>query len=254
MAIPSFPSEDIIEDKSNIQSRATSPSEQQKVVNEAKKYIGVPYVWGGTTPAGFDCSGLVQYVYKNAVGINLPRVTTQQEISGKEVSLNSLSPGDLLFFGNRGATYHVAIYIGNNQYIHAPQPGETIKIASISSYFMPSFARRVLNDSYTEKPIQIPNGKTTVTIEGSIAIITSTLTGTDEQLAAVKKVECPTWSLNDSNNKVWHLAQKINKNTYEARIDLSIYKQYGDYQTDTYVTMSDDRISRISNSYYRYEQ
>lgn len=156
VAIPNLPSENIIEDNSHIQSRATSPSDQQKVVNEAKKYLGVPYLWGGTTPAGFDCSGLVQYVFKNAVGINLPRVTTQQENAGKEISLNSLSPGDLLFFGDRGATYHVAIYIGNNQYIHAPQPGETVKVASISSYFMPSFARRVLNDNYTPEPKPVP--------------------------------------------------------------------------------------------------
>ena len=151
LKIPKLPDVAVEAAEVGPQSRATSPNDQQKVVNEARKYLGVPYVWGGTTPAGFDCSGLVQYVYKNAVGIALPRVTTQQETTGKEVSLSSLSPGDLLFFGNRGATYHVAIYIGNNQYIHAPQPGETVKVATMSG-FAPSFARRVLNDNYVPGP------------------------------------------------------------------------------------------------------
>ena len=67
-------------------------------------------------------------------------------------------------------------------------------------------------------------------------------------------MQYPTWSLNDSNNKIWHLAKKIDKDTYEARIDLSVYKQYRKYQTDSYATMYDGRISRISNSYYTHEQ
>lgn len=147
IAIPKLPSENIIEDNSYIQSRATSPSDQQKVVNEAKKYIGVPYLWGGTTPAGFDCSGLVQYVFKNSVGINLPRTAAQQGATGKEVSLNSLLPGDILFFVDNGETYHDAIYIGNNQFIHSPEPGESVQVTSMQ-YFAPSFARRVLDDNY----------------------------------------------------------------------------------------------------------
>ncbi|MBM7690298.1 cell wall-associated NlpC family hydrolase, partial [Enterococcus ureilyticus] len=115
------------------------------VVNLALKYLGVPYLWGGNTPAGFDCSGLVQYVYKNAVNITVPRVTTGQESSGKEVSLSSLQKGDLLFWGNRGRTDHVAIYIGNNKFIHAPQPGGVVEIVNINSY-KPNFARRILPD------------------------------------------------------------------------------------------------------------
>ena len=90
-------------------------AQQQKVVQEANKYLGVPYVSGGNTPKGFDCSGLTQYVYSHAVNISLPRVTTAQEKVGSEVSLNSLQPGDLLFYGMRGNTTHVGIYIGNNK-------------------------------------------------------------------------------------------------------------------------------------------
>lgn len=127
--------------------------QQAAVVNTAKKYIGVPYLWGGTTPAGFDCSGLVQYVYKEAVNLSLPRVTTGQETCGKAVSLNDLRPGDLLFWGPAGQTYHVAIYIGNGQYIHAPQPGQTVQYGNMKD-FTPSFARRLLKES-DPKPVQI---------------------------------------------------------------------------------------------------
>ncbi|WP_208422433.1 C40 family peptidase [Latilactobacillus fragifolii] len=116
----------------------------QTVINAALSQIGTPYVWGGTTPGqGLDCSGLVQYAYAQA-GISLGRVTTAQEGAGQRVSLDNLQPGDILFWGGAGASYHDAIYIGGGQYVHAPQPGESVKTASISSYFMPSFAVRVL--------------------------------------------------------------------------------------------------------------
>ena len=111
------------------------------VISIAQQYIGVPYVWGGSTPSGFDCSGLVQYVYKQA-GISLPRVTSQQEYMGTKISLYALKPGDLVFWGTRGNTHHVAIYIGNNQYIHAPQPGQAVQVGSFS-WFKPDFGVRL---------------------------------------------------------------------------------------------------------------
>ena len=111
------------------------------VISIAQEYIGVPYVWGGSTPSGFDCSGLVQYVYKQA-GISLPRVTSQQEYMGTKISLYALQPGDLVFWGTRGNTHHVAIYIGNNQYIHAPQPGQAVQVGSFS-WFKPDFGVRL---------------------------------------------------------------------------------------------------------------
>jgi cell wall-associated NlpC family hydrolase len=101
----------------------------QDVVNDAKKYLGVPYVWGGTNPAtGLDCSGLVQRVYKD-LGIDLPRVASDQMNAGTAVpSLAQAKPGDLLVM--HGAQ-HIGIYLGSNQYIHAPMPGQNVQIADI---------------------------------------------------------------------------------------------------------------------------
>lgn len=120
----------------------TAPTQNvSDVISIAQQYIGVPYVWGGSTPNGFDCSGLVQYVYKQ-VGISLPRVTSQQEYMGTKIALSALQPGDLVFWGTRGNTHHVAIYIGNNQYIHAPQPGQAVQVGSFS-WFKPDFGIRL---------------------------------------------------------------------------------------------------------------
>ncbi|MFL2081745.1 C40 family peptidase [Latilactobacillus sakei] len=122
---------------------AQTSGNAQTVINAALSQIGTPYVWGGSTPGvGLDCSGLVQYAYSRA-GVSLGRITTAQEGAGQRVPLNSLQPGDIIFWGGAGASYHDAIYIGGGQYVHAPQPGESVKIGTISSYFMPSFAVRV---------------------------------------------------------------------------------------------------------------
>lgn len=125
-----------------------SNSQHDTVVNFALQYLGVPYVWGGSTPKGFDCSGLVQYSYKNALGVSLPRVSKDQGAQGRYVSLDNLQKGDLLFWTSNGAvsgTYHVAMYIGNGQFIQAPKPGEHVKITNISSY-RPHYAKRILPD------------------------------------------------------------------------------------------------------------
>lgn len=115
----------------------------QAAISAAQSQIGVAYSWGGETPGvGFDCSGLTQWALAKA-GVSIPRVTTAQESAGQRVSISQLQPGDLVFWGSAGSTYHVALYIGNNQYIHAPQPGQSVTIASISNYFKPSFGVRV---------------------------------------------------------------------------------------------------------------
>lgn len=106
-------------------------STRERIVETAMKYIGVPYVWGGTTPAGFDCSGFVQYVYKEC-GMSIPRVTYTQQAAATPVALSDLQPGDLVFWG--GSAYHVGIYLGNGQYIHAPAPGQSVKIQTYSQY------------------------------------------------------------------------------------------------------------------------
>ena len=101
----------------------------------------IPYVWGGGTPStGFDCSGLVSYVFKNAAGISLPHSSVEQEMYTQKKSVSQAQPGDLLFWGTPGASYHVAIYIGNNQYIAAPKPGLNVRVETISPNFLPSFA------------------------------------------------------------------------------------------------------------------
>ena len=100
------------------------------VVSIAAKYIGVPYVWGGKTPSGFDCSGFTSYVFREAYGIEIGGYTVPQENSGTQIAVSSAQAGDLIFWGSRGATYHVAIYVGGGQYIHAPAPGQTVTYSS----------------------------------------------------------------------------------------------------------------------------
>lgn len=120
------------------QASTQSSSTAQTVVNAAKSQIGKPYVWGATGPNAYDCSGLVQYAYSQA-GKNIGRTTYQQVCAGQHVSVSQAQAGDILMWGD----YHDAIYVGNNQYVHAPQPGQNVTQATISSYFMPDYAIRV---------------------------------------------------------------------------------------------------------------
>ena len=111
------------------------------IASNAAKYIGVPYVYGGTSPSGFDCSGLIYYAAREA-GINLPRTSQAQSTLGSYVSVSDLQAGDLVFWGGVGSAYHVGIYIGGGQYLHAPAPGQSVTIQSMA-YFAPSFGRRL---------------------------------------------------------------------------------------------------------------
>jgi cell wall-associated NlpC family hydrolase/LysM repeat protein len=103
----------------------------------------IPYVWGGKTTAGFDCSGFVSYVYQHAAGISLPSYTVAMESYVTKKSVSAAQPGDLLFWGSAGSTYHVGIYLGNNRYANAPTFGQNVKVSTLSSYFYPSFAGSV---------------------------------------------------------------------------------------------------------------
>lgn len=117
-----------------------------KLLSTATSQLGVPYVWGGTTlDQGLDCSGFVQQVYAKALGIQLPRVTTEQERVGEfvDVDVNKLQPGDLVFFGSQGSTHHVGLYLSNGYFIHAPVPGRTVEIENIKN-FTPDFAKRII--------------------------------------------------------------------------------------------------------------
>jgi cell wall-associated NlpC family hydrolase len=107
------------------------------VVGIALQYLGVPYLWGGTTPSGFDCSGFVQYCYRQ-VGVNLPRTSREQFKIGTFIAasdLSALKPGDLLFFGynaDPSRIHHVAMYVGDGNFIHAPGTGDHVKISSLA--------------------------------------------------------------------------------------------------------------------------
>lgn len=119
-------------------------SKAASVVALAKEQVGKPYVWGATGPDKFDCSGLVQYVYQHAAGINLPRTTYDQVKVGQTVPLDKLQAGDLVFWGSETAPYHVAIYIGNNQYVNSATPEQGTILQNMSSYYYPTVAKRVL--------------------------------------------------------------------------------------------------------------
>lgn len=119
---------------SSSQVSANASGSRAAVISYAKQFLGVPYVWGGTTPAGFDCSGLVQYVYRNSVGVKLPRVSQAQRNVGTRVSRGQALPGDMVNYN-----HHVGIYLGNGYMIHAPKPGDKVKIAKV--YGNPVYVR-----------------------------------------------------------------------------------------------------------------
>lgn len=121
---------------------STIDTRRGDLIEAAKSYIGTPYVLGGAAPGGFDCSGLVQYLYRTVLGIEMPRTAAAQGTVGTPVSMSDIIPGDLLYFGSGSGVYHVAIYIGDGVFIHAPRPGSSVKTQDMQ-YFYPSFAMRV---------------------------------------------------------------------------------------------------------------
>ena len=127
---------------------AALPVREERTLNDltamATSFLGVPYLWGGTTPAGFDCSGLVQYCYREVFNIELPRTTYYQCDVGEEVAFQDLLPGDLLFFGDGGNVHHVAMYLGDGYYVEAPHTGDVVKITAMNDK-LPDFAKRIVD-------------------------------------------------------------------------------------------------------------
>lgn len=133
-------------DRSGATSRAGARSQapasgiRASVLREARKYLGTPYVWGGTSPSGFDCSGLIQYVYRK-YGVNLPRVSYQQANAGRRVSASKLKPGDLIAWDNsprNPGVDHIGIYAGNGTIIEAPRAGLNVRQRKLSDREMRS--------------------------------------------------------------------------------------------------------------------
>lgn len=109
-------------------SSSAGSSAAQQAISAARAQLGVPYVWGGTTPDGFDCSGLIQFAYEKA-GVELPRTSRAQATEGQEVSVDNMRAGDLIFFNE--PVSHAGIYIGGGKMIEAPRTGSDVKISDV---------------------------------------------------------------------------------------------------------------------------
>ena len=120
-----------------------------ELIGSAMGLLGVAYRYGGTSAStGFDCSGFMQHIFRRAMGLNLPRTAAEQAQMGVSVGRSELQPGDMVFFRTmgRGRISHVGLYIGNNNFIHAPRTGKTIEITSLGHRYWGAkyaFARRV---------------------------------------------------------------------------------------------------------------
>jgi len=132
-------------------SAAFNPAADE-VLFRAIGLVGTPYVWGGNTPSsGFDCSGLIGFVYQDVAGIRLPRTTQQMlHMPGQQVSRNQLQSGDIIFFATagRGRVSHAGIYVGEGRFVHAPSSGGTVRLDSVNAaYWNKAYlqAKRVLS-------------------------------------------------------------------------------------------------------------
>lgn len=143
---------DLLDGVSNIISSASvstetvSNSKMDNAIKLLKEQVGKPYVWGANGPDSFDCSGLTRYIYKEALGIDIPRVSYDQAKFGKEVAKEDLQVGDLVFFDtmNKGRVSHVGIYIGDNEFIHASNKRDGVKQSKLEGYYEKTYrgARR----------------------------------------------------------------------------------------------------------------
>ncbi|WP_421569905.1 C40 family peptidase [Stenotrophomonas sp. PD6] len=128
----------------------SDPQAANAVLMRAIGLVGTPYRYGGNTPeSGFDCSGLVTYVYREMLDLKLPRTSRDlAAVQGPKIDPQRLAPGDLVFFGDRGNVFHVGIYVGEGRFVHAPSTGGTVRLDSLAgSYWKQHYtgAKRVLH-------------------------------------------------------------------------------------------------------------
>ena len=133
-----------------------SLSNRDRIVTEVNKYLGVPYLWGGSTPTAFDCSGLVQWTIKKTHGVNIPRTTAAQYNEwGKSMkkNLSSAKPGDLVYFKTRGSNpvSHVGVYLGDGKFIHAPKRNDVVKTSKLDGYWLEKFVGYVSVENILKK-------------------------------------------------------------------------------------------------------
>lgn len=127
-----------------------NPAAASSVLMRALGLVGTPYRYGGNTPeSGFDCSGLVNYVYRDMLALNLPRTSRElAAVQGPKISPQRLAAGDLVFFGNKGNVWHVGIYVGEGRFVHAPSTGGTVRLDRLDGpYWQQHYtgAKRVLH-------------------------------------------------------------------------------------------------------------
>ena len=109
---------------------------RNRMVQIATSTIGTPYKWGGDSPQkGFDCSGLMTYVHKNALGMKIPRTTANQRDNSRTIQYKNIQPGDMLFFKTSARSNHVGVYIGNRKFVHAPSSGKRVTVASMDNAY-----------------------------------------------------------------------------------------------------------------------
>ena len=125
---------------------STSEVKMNKAIDLLKEQVGKKYVWGADGPDNFDCSGLTKYIYKEALNKDIPRTSYEQSKYGNAVAKEDLKVGDLVFFDtmNKGAVSHVGIYVGDNQFIHASNSTDGVKVSTLSGYYEKTYvcARR----------------------------------------------------------------------------------------------------------------
>lgn len=130
------------------------------LIQGAMDHLGTPYRRGGTSDSGFDCSGFVQSMYANTLGLFLPRSAADQARATDPIDQSELKPGDLVFFNTMRRAYsHVGIYLGDNLFIHSPRPGKKVKVERMTDHYWAqrfNGARRVLTDAPSNDAAQRP--------------------------------------------------------------------------------------------------